>query len=368
MPAGIFQKMASLQGVHLPWTENNALLDLDYIYRWSGYKSISPLVRHLQGDNEELTNSAYATLAGIIWAHFGTAWTKEYQALTSDYNPIENYNMIEQEDATTVDDATTHETGSAANNKVTTNSNTSTSSNTTGTNSNSSSHNVYGYNSNGAVPSESDSSSGRNTVGVSGSENTGATTSQSTDLNTDYDNTRTLGLTLTRSGNIGVTTSQMMIESELQLRAFRFFERVYKDVDSITSLPIYDGEVTNTIYTAGSGSGGVSVTSVNGKTGAVTLYGSDIDLTSLISTSVSQAIANLDSGKRNKPTVLSATLGAGETSVSLTNAAITDNSTVDIYFNKSGVKMTGWTQVGNTFTMTFEANEDPVVIILEVYG
>lgn len=360
--------MASLQGVTLPWTENNALLDLDYIYRWSGYKSISPLVRHLQGDDDHLSNSAYATLAGIIWAHYGTAWTKKYNALVEDYNPLENYNMIEHEDAEITDDSLTSTVGSAAANKITDNSTTTGSESGRHTATNTSSHNVYGYNSNSAVPSESDSGSLTETTNNSTSETTNATRSQSTDIDTNYDNTRGIDRTLTRSGNIGVTTSQMMLESELQLRAYRFFEEVYKDVDRITALPIYDGEITGQIYTESSGTSGVSVTSVNGKTGAVTLYGSDIDLTSLISTSVAQAISNLNTGKANKPTVLTTTLAAGSTTASITDASIGDNSNIDIYFNKSGVKMTGWTQVSNTFTMTFEAYTDPVLITLEVYN
>ena len=360
--------MASLQGVTLPWTENNALLDLDYIYRWSGYKSISPLVRHLQGDDDQLSNSAYATLAGIIWAHYGTAWTKKYEALTTDYRPLENYNMVEHEESEIVDDADTRLTGAAAANVISDNSQTTSRESGTHNLSESSSHNVYGFNSNSAVPAESDSHS----LNESSSNNTTDTTTgsrtQSTNLDTKYDNTRGIERDLTRSGNIGVTTSQQMLESELQLRAYRFFEEVYKDVDRITALPIYDGEITGKIYTESSGTSGVSVTSVNGKTGAVTLYGSDIDLTSLISTSVAQAISNLNTGKANKPTVLTTTLTAGSTTASITDASIGDNSNIDIYFNKSGVKMTGWTQVSNTFTMTFEAYTDPVLITLEVYN
>ena len=34
IPNGIFQRINNLSGVTLPWSEDNALLDIDYIYRW----------------------------------------------------------------------------------------------------------------------------------------------------------------------------------------------------------------------------------------------------------------------------------------------------------------------------------------------
>lgn len=336
MPEGILQKIEALTGVTVPWTEDNALLDIDYIYRWSGYKSISPLVKHVLGNNTTMPSSGYTTLAGIVWAHFGIPWTKAYNAIVAEYNPIENYDMVEEEDSTITDDADTRVTGSATDN----------------TTSVESTHNVYGYNSSSASPSESDSTS----------------TGTKTDLDTKYDNERGIDRTLTRHGNIGVTTSQQMIESELKLRAFKFFERVFKDIDTLLALPIYDGEISGAIYAGTSGGGSVSVTSVNGKTGEVTLYASDIDLTSMISQSVAEAISALNTQKRNKPTVLTATLEAGQTSVTITNDAIGDDSIIDIYMNKSGVSMTGWNQVGHVFTMSFDSYESDVLITLEVFN
>ena len=336
IPEGIFQKIENLAGVTIPWSEDNALLDIDFVYRWSGYKSISPLVKHLLGSNATMDSAGYNTLAGIIWAYYGEAWTRKYEALTAEYDPLKNYDMVESENEHIVDDATTGVTGSSANNSTTVNS----------------THNVYGYNSSSASPSESDS----------------ATTSQNTDMTTDYDNDRTISRGLRRSGNIGVTTSQQMIQSTLELYAYRFFEEVYKDVDRIVSLPIYDAEITGAIYTGTGGSGVAGVTSVNNKTGEVTLYGSDINLTALISQSVADAISNLNTEKRNKPTVITETLNAGSTTCVITDNSIGDNSLIDIYYNKPNVKLTNWTQVGHIFTMTFEAYASDVLITLEVYN
>lgn len=330
--------MATLQGVTLPWTASNTLLDIDYIYRWSGEKTISPLLAHLQvEDQDELDTSGYETVAGIVWSMFGDNWTRKWDALTEDYAPLDNYNMVEKEDYTLTDDSDTHVRGSASGNNSYT----------------SASHNVYGYNSSAPVPASDDS----------------ANTSTNTDMNTDYNNDRVMDRTLTRRGNIGVTTSQQMLQSELDLRAYRFFEEVYKDVDHIVALPIYDGELTGRIY--GGHSGGsitAGVTSINGKTGDVTLYGSDIDLTLLISQTVSDAISALNIGKQAKPVILTDTLLAGSTALTFTDSAIGDDSNIDIYFNKSGVDMTSWDQTGTTLTLNFNAYSSDVIVTVEVFN
>ena len=330
--------MASLTGVIIPWDKSNSILDLDYIYRWSGNKSISPLVRHVLGDNSVMPDSGYATLAAVVWTHFGDQWTRAYNALVTEYMPLENYNMVETEVNEITDDSTTDVTGSAANNNTTV----------------SSAKNVYGYNTSTAVPSETET----------------INTGQNTDVKTDYDNTRNIDRELHRSGNIGVTTSQQMLEAELKLRAYRFFERVYKDVDSILALPIYDGEITATIYQPVSGGGGGgAVDSVNGKTGNVVIYGTDIDLTSIISTSVAEAISQLNTGKLTKPAVLTQTVNAGATSVVFTNDAIGDNSTIDIYTSRTDTGLISWDQTGHTFTINISpALQYQTVFTVEVFN
>lgn len=319
----------------IPWTESNSLLDIDYLYRWSGYKSISPLVAHLLDTDGTMSAAGYNTLAGIVWAHFGQPWTRAYNALVAEYNPLNNYDMTEHEDNEIIDDALTNVSGSSNSNKTTTNS----------------THNVYGYNSSSATPSESDSVS-------SGSD---------TDLDTNYDNTRTINRTLTRSGNIGVTTSQMMLESELQLRVYRFFERVYKDIDSVLVLPIYDGEISDAIYNGGGSAPHVAgVTSINGKTGDVTLYGSDVNLTNLISQSVADAIAGLNTGKQTKPVTLTGSFTGVD--AMFTNDAIGDNSLIDIYIDRSDVRMVSWSQTGHTLYITLSEYTGTVNITLEVFN
>ena len=44
---------------------------------------------------------------------------------------------------------------------------------------------------------------------------------------------------LTRSGNIGVTTSQQMLQSEIELRKWVYYQSVFNDIDTILTLSIY---------------------------------------------------------------------------------------------------------------------------------
>ena len=44
---------------------------------------------------------------------------------------------------------------------------------------------------------------------------------------------------LTRKGNIGVTTTQQMAQSEIDLWRWNFFRSVFSDIDSVLTLKIY---------------------------------------------------------------------------------------------------------------------------------
>ena len=55
-----------------------------------------------------------------------------------------------------------------------------------------------------------------------------------------YNNIKDTGShSLTRSGNIGVTTTQQMAESEIEYRRHLYFEMVFADIDKLLTLPIY---------------------------------------------------------------------------------------------------------------------------------
>lgn len=314
----------------IPWTQASSLLDIDYLYRWSGNKPISPLIKQLCGNSETLPTNQYAIVAGVVWANYGDKWTRIYDTLTAEYAPLENYNMIENYEGSHTDDSTSRDTADPADNEIVSTTNA----------------DIYGYNS--SSPSPADKST--------------TTTTQEIDKTNKYDNESTDGHELTRHGNIGVTTSQQMAESEIALRQYNFFEGVYKDIDKILALPIYDADYNDIVY-SGTGGSGVSVTSVNGKTGDVILYGSDIDVSTMITQRISTALANLNNDKQNYPQTVTGTLTAGETTITLTSQYITDTAYIDIWA-PVGPKTTS--QSGNTVTMTFDAQASDIDITLAI--
>ena len=54
-----------------------------------------------------------------------------------------------------------------------------------------------------------------------------------------YQSKTTYNTTLKRSGNVGVTTSQQMAQSEIELWKWLYFEDVFKDLDKILTLDTY---------------------------------------------------------------------------------------------------------------------------------
>lgn len=155
-------------------------------------------------------------------------WEKMWDALTAAYKPLENYNMTER----LTNDTTTRQGTSGStrtDNLAHTKTGTETvTPNLTDTETPNETRNgnsgVYGFNSATAVPDTTDTETrtGTNTRTTTGSSatqyntsdaDTGTQTTQDT-----HNDTETRTYALTRSGNIGVTTSQQMLESEMQLR------------------------------------------------------------------------------------------------------------------------------------------------------
>ena len=144
---------------------------------------------------------------------YNNEYTTKVSLLLTDYNPIENYNSTETE-STTSENTTT--SGNENTTTTTTNSTTENSGDTT----------------NKVSPYDSENFNNDNNTTT-----TNTTTGNATDTTTINDSGNissngTLTRTLTRKGNIGVTTTQQMIESEYELRAknlvFEFLEKVSK--------------------------------------------------------------------------------------------------------------------------------------------
>lgn len=255
----------------VPWAQavNAAPLDLDYIGNFSGRKIISNLVESLLGEDEDATLTAadLSMLCDIIVALYGTKWSKLWDTMSFDYNPIENYSMVETmtNDATVTQYGKTHTRTDNLQHQRTDNlqhqrtdnlhhSKTGTETETPNTHT-SEDKSVYGFNSAEAVPTDERevANTGTNQMtyntqdadtGTQIESDTGTQTDAHTGTQTEADtgsDTSTRNYRLTRAGNIGVTTSQQMIESERELwRLWDFFRSVvYLDIDRILTIEIY---------------------------------------------------------------------------------------------------------------------------------
>ena len=193
-----------------PWKDeiSSVELNLEYFGNISGSKGISPLVSKMLTDGI-LEDSSRQALALLISSKFKVNWMRLWNAEIAVYDPVHNYDM--------------HEEGTRTGN----NRNESQSTDETHHGrSNTSRYSHYGFNSQSSNPSDEDVTT------------EGGTTNLNRNGSVDY--TINEGTTLHRYGNIGVTTNQQMIEAERSIRMWNYFNSVYKDIDSVLAIRIYD--------------------------------------------------------------------------------------------------------------------------------
>lgn len=204
---GVFTVLEDMEYPAVPWSGDGIapFLDAEYYGNISGDKLISPLLEKMV-EGDVMTYPEKTLVAVTILSLCNTNWNKEWATLSAQYNPIENYSMTEE----MTDDETVSEYG-----KVHTREDNLKDESKTA---------VYGFNSTGPI-------------------DTGAGETSRTGVVTDRDSgedTHTRNYTLTRSGNIGVTTSQQMLQSERDLWKWNFFrDVVFPDLDRILTLQIY---------------------------------------------------------------------------------------------------------------------------------
>lgn len=215
-------------------------LDLEYHGNRSGDKLVSPLVdKMLAGSNPDtFTDTMREMLSDVIHRLCNTNWNKQWATVSAEYNPIENYSMREQmTNDTTVteygkqtertDDLTHAKTGTE--NRVTTPDLETVTDKA-----------ITGFNSQSPADRDRDT---QTTTGTQSDETTHNTQDTDTGTQTTIDSgsdTATRNYVLTRAGNIGVTTSQQMLESERALWRWNFLQNVvFPDIDRIVTSPSY---------------------------------------------------------------------------------------------------------------------------------
>ena len=195
-------------------------LDVLYVFQHSGDKYVVPLMKMFLDENGKLTETSLPEAADMALALWKKKWTALWDVANAEYDPIENYRMEEHEetvptgtesttDAMTGTD-TTRTQGTAANNET--------------------ANSVYGFNSTDPVPASVSSQKSDFSAGT-----TFGHTNTETKTFTNRKDTRDL----TRSGNIGVTTSQQMLQSSIELARWNFWLQVFEDLDATFCLDCY---------------------------------------------------------------------------------------------------------------------------------
>lgn len=249
--------------------DNVEEMEIDY-YIKSGQKKISNinLVKHFTNYKEKISK--------IILNRYLNKWNKIYDALLIEYDILDNYNSIETEsinnttnlnkelnatNTNNVDKEISNTNNTTINKDLEVN-NTESISNTLESNSTGNGtgdNSIYGFNSStkkdisqnkntGTSENISDSSSDieklQSEIETLINNNIDNGTENTISTNVNIENLDEIGnnnsnRTLTRKGNIGVTTSQQMLQSEIELRKTDFYKIVYEDIDNILTLKIY---------------------------------------------------------------------------------------------------------------------------------
>lgn len=217
---GIFDALEEV--ADLPWegVVQSTDLDLEYFGNHSGAKFGAPLpVKLWLNGDLELSDEDRKTLARIIWLKFKQPWRHLWETTLVTYNPIHNYDMNEVRNL--VKEESRVSSAQSEDNSI--------------SDTESDSHSkdfVYGLNSAG----EGKPSNAYESSDVAGSSEARAGKNSGDEAKEGAE-----AETLRRSGNIGVTTTQQMIQQERAVWAWNFFEQIYKDVDSVLALSVYDG-------------------------------------------------------------------------------------------------------------------------------
>ena len=218
---GIFTQIMTAHEV--PWAEDEtitgALLDFEYMLNQSGDKIISPAVYKSLTDGE-LTTADFNKLCDVAFMMYGKRWARLWEILTAEFNPLNNYDMSE--------------TKYIDHGHVETNSGTDTTNRTgtdTVTHTGDTESEVSAFNSGSYQDSTKDT---QNTTDLDTRNMSDALVHGHILTNSGRDTE-----TLTRSGNIGVTTSQQMAQSSLDLWKWNYFYDIFRDIDSIFTITTY---------------------------------------------------------------------------------------------------------------------------------
>lgn len=207
----------------LDWLQNedkNSLW-INYLYNHSGNKEESCLLSNYVFVND----NSLDILNNIVKNIYLDKWNKLYNVLNSEYNPIENYNRVENTTINNTGNETTNE--NINNSEVLTGGH-------TNNNTNENTHKVSAFNDANFSNDSNDVNNSTDDFIYNNETKTNTGTNTSSKNNTGTNETHS-----TISGNIGVTTTQQMIVSEIELRKYNLVNEFYSDLDNLLTIGIY---------------------------------------------------------------------------------------------------------------------------------
>lgn len=238
--------------VNVPWGDSvdDSTLDMEYLLNHSGGKFCAPIIKSLlerggtyvNADGTLSTNSIYL-IAKVIVGKYKQNWQRLWDTNVAVYSPIHNYDMYEERDLATTEDETIDTDGTLAR---------------SGTEStqygrvetvghgrtNEQMSYKYGINTNTSDPKPSDkvnnTEGGTTTTTLSGTDTDTRNLTDTTDETRKKDNDGTEHEEIHRYGNIGVTTTQKLLQEERQLWLWNYFDQIFSDLDKELALAFHD--------------------------------------------------------------------------------------------------------------------------------
>ena len=242
---GLFSFLATQ--TTMPWANaenvDNSVLDIAYFGNHSGGKFCAPLVKFLINDEGVIPVAARVTIAKILISKYLNNWNHLWETNVAVYSPIHNYDMHEERDlATTADNVETTDgelsrtgTEGLTHGMVETTQHGRTEDNV---------NYKYGLNTTVYQQNRSDENvsteGGTTTTTDSGTDTTTRNLVDSTDQTVTEDNEGTEHEETHRYGNIGVTTTQKLLQEERNLWLWNFFDEVFNDLDKELALAFHD--------------------------------------------------------------------------------------------------------------------------------
>ena len=201
---------ALLQEKDIPWKMLNIAGELDTIFHHVKAKNLicNSLCEDISGD----------ALAGIVYSYNIENWKKLWENYTVKYNPIDNFSRHEETVLTDTGNDTTVKNGSMTNTM-------------TGSTIAMDMSTIYAYNSNTAT-------------NVAGGQSNVTPDTTATDTYNNIEDKRTLNTehkTVSDiSGNVGVTTSAQMIDENIKLWKWNYFDDVFDSIIRLITTGVYD--------------------------------------------------------------------------------------------------------------------------------